>query len=94
MSPVLHIAMSGMGVGSDRLEQGLNELLSMEAEKHGLELQNGSSKARLSELIKKISIKGRVVILIDEYGKAFVNQLDNNQEFEANRNILRQFMGY
>jgi len=47
----------------------------------------------LKELIKKLSTKGRVVILVDEYDKPIINNLQNDEVRDKNRALLKDIFG-
>lgn len=91
--PVLHIAMSDLGVRSERLVPALKGMLDNLAYEHRLELRQEEIGARFKELIIKLAERGRVVVLIDEYDKALTTFMDEPETFEENRRILKSFYG-
>ena len=89
--PVIHLRLSKL----DYQKLGLYEALSMEmgvlAKGLGLELEAIHLKGRFEELIRKASVNGRVVILIDEYDKPITDYLENMEKVEENRSVFKSF---
>ncbi|WPV68275.1 AAA family ATPase [Chitinophaga sp. LS1] len=89
--PVIHLRLSKL----DYQKLGLYEALSMEmgvlAKGLGLELEASHLKGRFEELIRKASVNGRVVILIDEYDKPITDYLENIEKVEENRSVFKSF---
>ncbi|MFZ4525946.1 MAG: AAA family ATPase [Chlorobium sp.] len=94
--PVILISFSG-GINSKAdLEEDLIQILDANEERLGLECTNKSkSKAKyyFAELIKKASQKyhQKVVILIDEYDKPILDNIENIPEALIIRNGMRDF---
>ncbi len=86
--PVIHMGISKISYQ----ELGLRDALSLElnnlAEALGLTLTSSDLKSKFMELIKKASVKGNVVILIDEYDKPLIDYLDDPDRAEANRQVF------
>jgi hypothetical protein len=89
--PVIHIGISKISYQ----ELGLREALSLEldnlAEESGLSLNSLDLKSKFMELIRKASLKGKVVILIDEYDKPIIDYLDEPEKAELNRAVFKEF---
>jgi Predicted AAA-ATPase/PD-(D/E)XK nuclease superfamily len=78
--PVIHIQFNEIGYVSDGLEAALQRALDKEAEKHGLELRSTSYDQKFRELLEKLcALKGKVVLLIDEYDKPLIDYLEGNE---------------
>ena len=71
----------------DAIDQELDRI----ARLHQLELQTRGIGARFRELIDRISVSGKVVVLIDEYDAPIINYLgtDTAKSIE-NRDVLRE----
>lgn len=92
--PVVHIQFNSIGYVSNGLEPALNNTLEKEAMRHGITLTESSYDQRFMELLEKLStLKGKVVLLIDEYDKPLIDYLEKDQlptAFEHQR-ILKNF---
>lgn len=92
--PVLHISL-GAGVIKDvnRLNSRFNYLLSQFSEAYGVQLKEQNISERFDELIRKISEKynQKVVILIDEYDKPILDNIDNPDSAVEIREELKNF---
>lgn len=73
------------------LEQNLQYYLSINADNYGVELPAKPSFIQFSHLIRTLSKERQVVILIDEYDKPLIDNLDN---LEAAREILKALKGF
>jgi hypothetical protein len=73
-------------------EQSLKRFLDDLAGDHGLRLDREKDyKESFLELIKKMSRKGRVVILVDEYDKPIIDRIEQKDIAGKNREILQEF---
>jgi hypothetical protein len=75
--PVIHIDMSGKII--EKREHLITHLLNEvddNAERYGIPLGKESYEDRFKELIQKLSEKNRVAILIDEYDKPILDNID------------------
>mgnify|MGYP002397507443 CR=1 FL=1 len=92
--PVVHIQFNSIGYVSNGLEPALNNTLEKEAMRHGITLTEPSYDQRFMELLEKLAgLKGKVVLLIDEYDKPLIDYLEKDQlptAFEHQR-ILKNF---
>jgi len=92
--PVVHIQFNSIGYVSNGLEFALNSALSKEAGRHGIALTETGYDQRFMELLEKLAgLKGKVVLLIDEYDKPLIDYLEKDQlptAFEHQR-ILKNF---
>lgn len=93
-NPVIHIDFTDIEYeNSSLLKQSLVETLDIIGAKHGIQLTTVSYKTRFSELIRKLSANGKVVILIDEYDKPIIDHIGNKEVAESNRKTLSNFYG-
>ena len=89
--PVIHLDFGGCDASSpETLQQHLNATLNYIAECYDLILENELISDRFTELIRKLSTKGKVVILIDEYDKPILENITKSG-IEAIRDILNGF---
>ncbi len=92
--PVLHISF-GAGVlrDIDSLNSRFNYLLSRFAEEYKVELKQKNISDRFDELVRKISAKqnSQVVILIDEYDKPILDNIDKPESAIEIREELKNF---
>ena len=91
MHPIIHFSFSNMGVSTNGLEAALYGALKDNADRFGVALTKKSYDLQFRELIEKASVKGQVVILIDEYDKPIIDFLDKPGELEANRSMMKNF---
>ncbi|MCK4765127.1 MAG: ATP-binding protein [Candidatus Aminicenantes bacterium] len=93
--PVIYIDFSKItNKTPEMLEDALHSLIDTTAADNDIQLSQGVLlKERFVELIKKISAKGRVVILIDEYDKPIIEHIetDNIETAKNNRRVLKNF---
>lgn len=89
--PVIHISFSDIGVQTLGLEQAIFEGLGENAKRLGVSLTKTTIDLQLKELIQKVAGNSKVVILIDEYDKPIIDNLDNFTLAEANRVIMKTF---
>ncbi|GAB3354282.1 ATP-binding protein [Arachidicoccus ginsenosidivorans] len=90
-SPVIHFDFSKMGVKTAGLEGAIYGALEKNATRLGITLTKKEYDLRFEELIEKASVKGRVVILIDEYDKPIIDFLQEPELAESNRSIMKNF---
>jgi hypothetical protein len=92
--PVLKISFGG-GVTSDRLhlEDTINAVLTSWGKHFDISYDNEAIHLRFQELIKKVHEKTeqKVVILIDEYDKPILDQIDNTSSAHGIREGLKNF---
>jgi Predicted AAA-ATPase/PD-(D/E)XK nuclease superfamily len=89
--PVIHLDLGGCDASSaENLTQYLIEILAHIAERHEVILTRTGLPSRFMELIEKMSIKGKVVILIDEYDKPILENITKS-EIESIRDVLDGF---
>jgi len=78
-----------------QLEEVMQEFLEKIADRHGLKLTGSSYLGVFRDLIEQLAQNhnGKVVLLIDEYDKPLIDNLDNLDEAKAIRDTLRGFYG-
>ena len=79
----------GSATSKRELELRMTEFLEFNAEDYDIKLTKKSPAAQFAELIKKLYEKyGKVVILIDEYDKPIVDNLENSKKADIMRITL------
>ena len=92
--PVIHISFNDFNYKDNSLKDVLDWAMSEQAKSYNIELETKDYARKFEELIHKlVAIKGKVVILIDEYDKPIIDFLEtpNHERAKENRDILRQF---
>ncbi|HJT73982.1 MAG TPA: AAA family ATPase, partial [Chitinophaga sp.] len=89
--PVIHLRLSKLDYQKLGLYEALNLEMVVLAKGLGLELESSHLKGRFEELIRKASVNGRVVILIDEYDKPITDYLEDLKTVEENRFVFKSF---
>ena len=90
--PVIHLDFLGLKYGTpEELANTLEFMLKKNAETYGIQLKEKGYDKQFNELIKKLSQKGKVVILVDEYDKPIINNIEKQDIARENREILRTF---
>ena len=91
--PVISLSFNGLDYRNQALELALQKELDMKADSLGVELQGGTSKEKLKELILYLGQTAQVAVLIDEYDKPINDYLHDFQQSDTNRDILGNFFG-
>lgn len=91
--PIVHISLNAVSNKEVDLRVFLWEMITGIANKYGITLEKTSLGGRLTEFIEKLSVQGKVVLLIDEYDKPLISFIEDTETFEKNRNILKEFYG-
>lgn len=92
--PVLHFDMSmAKHLDEKRLRNMLSYMLEREEKKYGVERDSDDENLRLTKLIMDCYGKygQKVVVLIDEYDAPLLDTLDDEEELQRNRAIMRNF---
>ena len=89
--PVIHFSFSSMGYKEVGLEAAIERALDRKAAEMGLELSGQGISYRFQDLLKKAAREMPVVLLIDEYDKPLIDNLDNLPEALLIREILKNF---
>jgi hypothetical protein len=92
-NPVIHISFAALGYEGLGLDEAIRVKLNALFEEFELVPSYHDIKLLFEELIKKVSKKGKVVLLIDEYDKPIIDFLGKDEIHKAkeNRAILKQF---
>ncbi len=91
-NPVLHISMASIGHKVIGLENALAAEIEKFSKIYQIELTEHGTTRLFKELIEKLSQKGDVVLLIDEYDKPIIDYLgDDFEQANANQKTLKEF---
>ena len=89
--PVIHLKISSIDYQRLGLYEALSKEMSEIALEFGVTLQETALKGKFKELIKKVSERGQVVILVDEYDKPIIDYLGDSAKTKENKDILKEF---
>ena len=93
--PVIWLDMSLLASHSpDILEAEIKMQLSSIAKQYGIEIDTHLSVGfAFAQLITNLAVDNKVVILVDEYDKPILDQINNPEIASKNRDILKDFYG-
>lgn len=93
--PVIHIDFSKIRYKTPEiLEKSLEKKIKRIAKNYNIRLDADINyKDGFAELIEELSVKNRVVILIDEYDKPIIDKIENREIAMGNRDVLKEFYG-
>lgn len=89
--PVIRISFSNIGTQDIGLELALKKELRSIAESYSLVLEESSPGLMFRDLIQKLSKINQVVVLVDEYDKPIIDNLNDLPTAMANRAMLKNF---
>ncbi len=90
--PVVHISFSSIDYKGLGLLTALDNEVLASAAKYDIELQSESLASRFKELIQKLGEHHpKLVLLIDEYDKPLIDYIDQPEQAEINRGVLKNF---
>ena len=89
--PVIHIGFSSLGYQTLGLEVAIDKMLDEQAANHGIKLKAKKFDQKFKELLKELSKRNHVVLLIDEYDKPIIDYLDDLPQARTNQKILKTF---
>jgi hypothetical protein len=90
--PVIHIDFSGkLYEGKKELIDTIDYLIEENARKHKILLNQKTFDKKFMELVQRLAVKNRVVILIDEYDKPIIDFIQKREIAAENREILKNF---
>ena len=75
------------------LERSIQRILQRLARQHQVKLGEGSCAEQFDDLIFELSTQNQVVILIDEYDKPILDNIENLEEAKRIRRVLKGFYG-
>ncbi|NUU95785.1 ATPase AAA [Marinitoga sp. 1135] len=76
---------------TEKLKESLTKIIIQEGKRNGINIEETDYAFAFDELIMKLSEKGKVVILVDEYEKPILDNINKKEKAESNREILRDF---
>lgn len=91
--PVIHLDFSALSYRNQDLDKVIGQKLKQVAESYQLTIKGNGSKELLIALIEQLSETAPVVLLIDEYDSPITDYIDNLEQANINREILREFYG-
>jgi hypothetical protein len=89
--PVIWLKFSSQGTGTLGLEKAIHNMLEEAAKGLGVTLPDTSYDQKLKSLIHQSGKEQKVVLLVDEYDKPIIDYLDDIEQAEANRDVLKNF---
>jgi len=90
--PVIRVDFSNSRVRtSEELETTIQEYLQEIAGKHGVSLGKGGYQKQFRDLIRALAARNRVAVLIDEYDKPIIDNIENVAEAQRIRDVLKGF---
>ena len=90
--PVLHLSFSSLGYKTQGLEVALKRQITELARNVNLALESETYDQQFRELIQRLGDRdGKVVLLLDEYDKPLIDFIDDPEQAEKNRAILKNF---
>ena len=91
-NPVIHFNFAEIPYKNVGLEEALNRELHRIARQHGITLASDNLTDGFRDLIEQVADRyGQTVILIDEYDKPLIDFLDDTEQLEANRDVMKNF---
>ncbi|MDJ0651734.1 MAG: AAA family ATPase [Simkaniaceae bacterium] len=92
--PVLHFDFAKvLSTTSKDFKKGLEDAIDDVSKLHEILIEGSSYLSRLNRLIIRLSEKNRVVVLVDEYDSAIINNRKDPELAEKNRDLLKAFFG-
>ncbi len=89
--PVIKISFSNIDYKNLGLSKAINNELDIIAKRNNIQFEAKTIGSKFRELIERISVKEKVVVLIDEYDKPIIDYLEDLDKAEENRDILKSF---
>ena len=92
--PVVRMDFSQFRVeDAEGLKQALKERLDELAVDHQVRLEQGDYQKRFRDLIRRLAARNKVVVLVDEYDKPIIDNIENEEEARRIREVLKGFYG-
>ncbi|HPN31629.1 MAG TPA: AAA family ATPase, partial [bacterium] len=90
--PVIKISFLNLAYSTpEELKVSLYGMVLEVAKLYEISINNKNYKSAFTELIKKLSKIEQVIILIDEYDKPLIDYIENTDQSNKNREILKTF---
>lgn len=91
--PIIKLKMNDLvyNKNTSDFEKSLFNVIKNHYKKYNLELETDNYKESFSQLIEKLGVKEKVVLLIDEYDKPIIEYWEDKELSIKMRNILRNF---
>jgi hypothetical protein len=92
--PVLHVDFSMLQVATaEELKQALRRHIAQIAHEHEVTLRraDGTYYEQFADLIRQIAERGRVAVLVDEYDKPIIDNIERVEEAQHIREVLKGF---
>ena len=91
--PVIHIDFSFItySEGKENFHKSIQRFVRKIGKEHNVNLEGEDVKELFKDLIQKLSLKNKVVILIDEYDKPIIDHITDLVKASENREVLREF---
>ncbi|MFZ4633809.1 MAG: AAA family ATPase [Saprospiraceae bacterium] len=89
--PVIWLKFSSQGTDTLGLEKAIHHMLEEVALGLGVRLPETSYDQKFKSLIQQTGQEKKVVLLVDEYDKPIIDYLDDLEQAEANRAVLKNF---
>ena len=92
-SLVLRLDMSGLDIQTPQtLEQSLKEVIVRAGKKYKAEIQSETLNGMFTDLLDEIyKVHGAIVVLVDEYDKPILDNINDMQKADEMRGVLRSF---
>ena len=90
-SPVIHFSFSSIDYHEKGLKKAITDKLYWIAEYYDIHLSVTTYSSLFQELIEKLAQTAPVAILIDEYDKPIIDNIEDIPKAENNRDILKNF---
>ena len=92
--PVVRVDFSLFRVNTaEELTEGLQRQVSRLAEPYQVRLSQGAYYEQFADLIRQLGARNKVVVLVDEYDKPIIDNLENEAEARWIREVLKGFYG-
>lgn len=89
--PVIHLDFSTLGFHEIGLRKAIIDELNSIAKSYDISLRKKDLVGSFKELIEKLSTKGKIALLVDEYDKPITDSITNLEQANKNRETLREF---
>ncbi|KLO24184.1 ATPase AAA [Marinitoga sp. 1197] len=90
--PIIRINILDVATDNEeRFKKSLTKIIKEEGMRNNIEITEEDYKFAFNELIIKLGQKEKVVILVDEYEKPILDNINNKEKAERYREILRDF---